>query len=88
MSERGGTVGLHTEHGGKRAEVNGPALEELVEQLSFNIGDHVDDHADNVGVLKTSTVPAGTVEGKIKGSRALGGAHVEAVEVESKDGRV
>ena len=67
-------------------EVHGIALEELVEHLSFNKEVHVDDHVDNVGVLRPSTVPAGTIEGKSQGRGAPGRAHVAAVEAESRDG--
>ena len=67
-------------------EVHGLALEELVEHLSFNKEVHVDDHVDNVGVLRPSTVPARTIERKSQGRGAPGGAHVAAVEAESRDG--
>jgi hypothetical protein len=74
-------VTRNTESDGRWGEKDGPALEELVEQLSFNKGDHVDDQATQVGAVSTTNVVAGKAKEEIKGS----GAHVGVVATEIQE---
>jgi hypothetical protein len=55
---RGGGAVFSPAHGDKRDNEHEPALEELVEQLSFTTGEHVAGHIDDVGLWRDSIVIA------------------------------
>jgi hypothetical protein len=55
---RGGGAVFSPAHGDRRDKEHEPALEELVEQLSFTTGEHVAGHIDDVGLWRDSIVIA------------------------------
>jgi hypothetical protein len=78
-------IQLNTENGGGWGKKDWANIEEVVEQLSVNQGDHEETHVSNVEVFSYTHVAAGNNNDAINGSGSLVGVHMVAVETEKQE---
>jgi hypothetical protein len=83
--DRGNPTSFNTENGGRWGKKDWADIEEVVEQLSVNQGDHEETHVSNVEVFSYTHVAAGNNNDAINGSGSLVGVHMVAVETEKQE---
>jgi hypothetical protein len=83
--DRGNPTSFNTENGGGWGKKDWADIEEVVEQLLVNQGDHEETHVSNVEVFSYTHVAARNNNDAINGSGSLVGVHMVVVETEKQE---